>query len=308
MKIKNLMTLGLLGMTLAFAPKIASAETDFSVKPIIPQEQKDKDISYYELNTEDKVGKISFEINNKGDEKATFDIIVAEGETNEQGVPFYKKESKSPLVSFPKKIDVEAHSTKTIEGEVNNSAIKNGLKINAITIKESGEQKDSSYVSYSIPVVLKNGKIPNMSVNIGDLSVDYDKNTLAPLLTVPIKNSVNNYESNVVMETKITKDGKDKFSTKTENITLLPNKESKIIVPLNLSSGEYEVDITVKGKDFKEKYNGILVIDKTKINKEKEEKANKKSFSNNELFLIVVIVVLLIALGLVTYKNRKKSE
>ncbi|WP_314062759.1 DUF916 and DUF3324 domain-containing protein [uncultured Vagococcus sp.] len=318
--------------------------TPISVKAILPDNQHDKNVSYYNLMM--KAGatqEIELQLFNSSDEDAVAEVSLTAATTNDNGLidynlpdkeidksllyPFNKIASTPKEVTIPAKKDVMTKVTIEMPVMEFDGMILGGINVKAKKVEaeeksESGGMKIENEMSYAIGVVLQENENPvktDMSLERVFASAVMGANTTKATL----QNPTSAVMEDVSIEAKVYKKGNDTvlFETKKDGYRMAPNSSFDFGVGLGNKpyvTGDYVMKVTATS-DPKDPKNG----EEQTWNLEKEfsvtaaeaKKLNDASAVELEkdylMYIIIGSVSAIVLIGglttLVVLRNKKKQ-
>lgn len=259
-----------------FSTKTSASELNFSVKTVIPENQIDKQLTYFHLLMDPSQKQIlEITLGNDTDKDVTIVPEIASATTNHNGVVEYGPRDietdstllhkMDELVSVGEEITIPAHSTSTLKLEVNMpEEAFDGVLAGGITLREKeGEASDDANDSSSDESGLS---IENKFAYVVAILLQNNDNAVTPELTLTdvfpsqinkrnvIKANVQNmmpmYMNQMSVEAKIMEKGKSEvlYESTSESLQMAPNSNMDYPIRLEgqeLKGGEYTLDMTV---------------------------------------------------------------
>lgn len=310
-----------------------ASEIDFSVKAILPENQRSKEISYFDLRVAPgETQTLSVELTNDTDEDIVVYASANSAITNDNGVVDYsykvtKKDSSavftfSEIASIPKEIILPKQSNKIIECIIKmpkasfDGYVLGGLYFEQKEEKEVNEQGAlavSNRFSYVVGVLLsemdKEVK-PELTLNEVKATQLNGNN----LVTMNIQNKQAAMIKKLQMDAKLyyENETKPRYENHQESLTMAPNTNFNYKINLNeqpFVAGNYTVKI--KANDGKRDW---VWEKKFKIKEKEAEKYNATAINlppnqKNQFPWIVVVGVGAVILGITYYfKQKMKKE
>lgn len=319
--------------------------TPISVKAILPDNQHDKSVSYYNLLMKaGETQEIELQLFNSSDQDAVAEISLTSATTNDNGLIDYNLPDKavdksllypfSKIATAPKEVTVPAKKDVITKIKIEMPVVEyDGMILGGINVKakkqeteedksKSGGMKIENEMSYAIGVVLQENENPvvtDMALERVFASAIMGTNTTKATL----QNPTSMVMEDVSIEAKVYKKGNDTvlFETKKEGYRMAPNSSFDFGVGLGTKpyvTGDYVMKIAATS-DPKDPKNG----EKQTWNLEKEfsvtaaeaKKLNDASaveLDKNYLMVIIIGSVSAIVLigGVITFvviHNKKKQ-
>ncbi|EGP5665645.1 DUF916 and DUF3324 domain-containing protein [Enterococcus faecium] len=311
-----------------------SNESAYSVSANIPDFQKNKNVSYFDLQLgPDQKEEISIHLANSAKEKATFSVDVNNAATNSNGVIDYgqtdlKKDSSAKYVLnqlvTPKnqEIELQAGESKDVTFQVHmpknrfKGIILGGIHISKkdnVSEKVDGTAIRNKY-AYVIGVKLQNDTdavTPDLKLNSAKAGLQNSYTTVFANVQNPTPGII----SKVKFDAKITKKGsKDVlYETKKENMSIAPNTNFDFPISLNkekIEAGDYTVTIDASEGNTDKTWH--LATDFT-IQSEKAKKINQEAVTEDKgipylTAIITVGILLLLIIAFLSYKLLKQKK
>lgn len=319
--------------------------TPLSVKAILPDNQHNKEVSYYHLMM--KAGQkqeIDLQLFNSSDKETTAEITLTAATTNNNGTIDYnlpsKEIDKSLLYPFPsiattpKEVKIPANSDITtkiaiempmeeysgmILGGINVKVKKE--KVEEKKEKSSGGMKIENEMNYSIGVVL----VENEETVKTDMTLErvFASQVMGNNTTkATLRNPTAAVMENVTIEAKIYAKGSDAvlYETKQEGYRMAPNSSFDFGVPIGnerYKAGEYRIKLTATS-DPKKPEDGekqVWEFDESfTIKREEADKLNAEAIDLPTDYLpyiimggIALLVVIALIVFIVIVKRKKKQ-
>ncbi|WP_206215440.1 MULTISPECIES: DUF916 and DUF3324 domain-containing protein [unclassified Enterococcus] len=336
-KLKSLFVaaFGLLSMiALPLMTHADSNESAYSVSANLPEFQKNKDVSYFDLQLQpDQQEEISIHLANSAKEKAVFDVDVNNAATNSNGVIDYGQTDlkKDPSAKYvlnqlvtPKnqEVELQAGEAKDVTFKINmpketfKGMILGGIHISKkddISEKTEGTAIRNKY-AYVIGVKLQNDTesvAPELKLNFAKAGLQNSYTTVFANVQNPTPGII----SKVKFDAKITKKGsKDVlYETKKENMSIAPNTNFDFPISLQkdkIAAGDYTVTIDAQEGNHHKTWH--LSTDFT-IKSEKAKKINQEAVTEDKgtdylPIILVVGLLLLLIIAFLSYKLLKQKK
>lgn len=311
-----------------------SNESAYSVNANIPDFQKNKNVSYFDLQLDPNQKKeISIHLANSAKEKAIFNVDVNNAATNSNGVIDYGQTDlkKDPSAKYvlnqlvaPKnqEIELQASESKDVTFQVQmpkdhfKGIILGGIHISKkdnVSEKVDGTAIRNKY-AYVIGVKLQNDTdavTPDLKLNSAKAGLQNSYTTVFANVQNPTPGIIRK----VNFDAKITKKGsKDVlYETKKENMSIAPNTNFDFPISLNkekIEAGDYTVTIDANEGNTDKPWH--LTTDFT-IQSEKAKKINKEAVTEDKGIpylpaIITVGILLLLIIAFLSYKLLKQKS
>lgn len=318
--------------------KAQASQLNFNVEAIIPENQVDKNKTYYDLRIEPgKMQDLKMMLHNSTDKDVSVELTAEAATTNLNGVVEYGKTkakrdstlktSIGEIVTLSEENPViPAKGSKEITLTVKMPTTDfDGVLAGGITVKETSPTTDKATketkgmaienrYSYVVALVLhgKNETIPS------ELKLNKVKATqvnVRNVISANLQNTKAKYLNQLSVDAKITKKGENKtlYSVKKEQMQMAPNSNFNLPIPLNgaaLKSGKYTLKVKADSQgdtwNFTRDFN---------ISAEEAKKLNEQDVSiekdNTWLYVLIGVILLaalLILLYLIMRKRKKEKE
>ncbi|MDZ5759628.1 DUF916 and DUF3324 domain-containing protein [Carnobacterium maltaromaticum] len=317
--------------------KAQASQLNFNVEAIIPENQVDKNKTYYDLRIEPgKTQDLKLMLHNSTDKDVSVELTAEAATTNLNGVVEYGKTkakrdstlktSIGEIVTLSEENPViPAKGSKEITLTVKMPTTDfDGVLAGGITVKETSPATDKATketkgmaienrYSYVVALVLhgKNETIPS------ELKLNKVKATqvnVRNVISANLQNTKAKYLNQLSVDAKITKKGENKtlYSVKKEQMQMAPNSNFNLPIPLNgaaLKSGKYTLKVKADSQgntwNFTRDFN---------ISAEEAKKLNEQDVSiekDNTWLYVLIGVILLAALLILFYlimRKRKKEK
>lgn len=317
--------------------KAQASQLNFNVEAIIPENQVDKNKTYYDLRIEPgKTQDLKMMLHNSTDKDVSVELTAEAATTNLNGVVEYGKTkakrdstlktSIGEIVTLSEENPViPAKGSKEITLTVKMPTTDfDGVLAGGITVKETSSSTDNATketkgmaienkYSYVVALVLhgKNETIPSeLKLN----NVKATQVNVRNVISANLQNTKAKYLNQLSVDAKITKKGENKtlYSVKKEQMQMAPNSNFNLPIPLNgaaLKSGKYTLKVKADSQgdtwNFTRDFN---------ISAEEAKKLNEQDVSiekDNTWLYVLIGVILLAALLILFYlimRKRKKEK
>jgi len=319
---------------LTLSHSVFASELNFSVSAVIPDNQVDKNQTYFDLHMEpNQEQTLEVTMRNDTKEAVIVEVDVNTAMTNNNGVIDYSQtdfERDSTLevdmvdlVDYEKEITVKANSSVTYPIKVKMPAEEvSGILLGGIHFNEKQEEKPQE----------EKAQIENKFAYVIGLKMEMNEPKVEPALelnevkatqinyrnavTANIQNTEPTIVSPLEIEAKIFKEKGKKvlFTEANDDMRMAPNSNFDYAINWDnkeFKPGKYRLELTAKNEDNEWEWEKFFTIENDeakKLNKEAVEL--EKNYTM--WYIIGGIILLLILLGFVywlgTRKNRTKNE
>lgn len=327
----------ILALLCSFLPTCThAAEMAYSVHADIPENQVDKSLTYFDLQTSPGATQsISVDIINSSDKNQTFQVDLNNAYTNVNGVIDYsnnkvKKEvpksvQMSDLVKERKQeVTLPPHETKTVTFTANMpKEILTGTVLGGIKVAQKDEPKNDSdskmtidnHYAYIIGVKLRES-LTDVEPKMSLLDVKPGLANHHTAITATLQNSSPTILKQMSLNATIKKEGSDEAITtlKKENVGFAPSTNMDLAIPLNdkeVKPGKYVATISIKTSDGKHKWNLTkeFSVSDTKAKDVNKKAVSVKKQSQHSYFTVTTLSILILVLIMIVllYKLRRKK-
>lgn len=313
-----------------------ASELNFSVESIIPDNQRDKSKTYFDLRIEPNTEQtIELNLRNDTPNDVTIEPQVNSATTNLNGVVEYgqikeKADKSLPLnlseiVTVEKEVTIPAKQSIKLPLKIKMPDKKfDGILAGGITIKEkdsTNKEKESkeeglaitNKYAYVIALLINQTDtevIPNMVLN----SVAPNQVNARNVINATLQNDQSAYINNLKIEAKITKKNKKEtlYKNTQDQMQMAPNSSFNYPISLNgekLQAGKYTVTLHATAAEGKWDFSKDFTI-----SSEDAKKYNKKDVSIKEdntwiyILIGIVLVLLIFITVMLLIRNKKKKE
>lgn len=330
-KILFVFTILLAFISFAYPTKAnAAADKSYSVQAVLPDNQIDKNESYFDLKVEpNKEQDLKVMIINTGSKPIKVEAEINDAYTADSGVIGYDKynvklyKNQNPSLSSlvdgrrKTKVNLKVGQAKTVSFKVKSpSSEYTGIILGGVTTTANVSPTKSkninikNQVRYVKGVVLRSkddGVTPDMHMTnakpksvAGNSGIAYTLDNTAPI-------NINE----VTLKAKIYHNSDTtKYSAK--NLQIAPNSQFNYFIPVkNLSAGKYKAVITVKSKAGYEKtFTRTISVSKSDVDYVEEQAEQKTGRKSNQWIIIIVgiIALILVALWMFLYYSQRNKK
>lgn len=326
--IKKLMLVFIFAFTsLSFGQLAWADSNDFSVIPVLPENQNPDIPSYFDLTvTPNQQQTLQVKIKNNSDESVKYKIYVNTATTNQNGIidysisDFEKDESmklslkdcitlKEPLVEVP------ANSEKEVSLELNiPEAPFEGIALGGITVEpiaEEGKEGVNNLFTRTLAIrIVESNKEIVPELYGGDVLISQEN--LRNNIKFELRNSTPTIISKVKAEIAITKKGDKQpiLEQIKEHLSFAPNSKFNLMTEWN---GQFEPGKYVYNINLKDDAGNQWEFDKEfEIKSEEAEKLNETSVDEKKTsikdYLPYIIVIFIFLMVILIWIIRKKNK
>ncbi|MDO6662040.1 DUF916 and DUF3324 domain-containing protein [Bacillus thuringiensis] len=313
--------------------QVDASTMKYSVEPVIPENQKDKKNTYFDLNMKPSEEQtIKIRMRNDTNEDVIVIPTIKTATTNINGIVEYGKSNQEPDDTVPFKIeDIVSSKTKEVIIPKNGTTdleleIKmpqeefDGVLAGGITLQEKeSEKKDTkkeglsieNRYAYTVAIVLhENDKPIEPKLTLG--KVEPSQVNARNVINATIQNPNSRYMNQLVVKTKITRKNEKEvlYSSEKKDMQMAPNSSFTYPTSLNgkeLKPGKYTLDMIAQSSgevwDFTEDF---------EIKDEVAKQLNIKDVSIKKdytwVYIAVGFLLILIAVLFIVLFFRKKMQ
>ena len=312
-----------------------ASELNFSVNAVIPDNQIDKEKSYFDLKvTPGEKQNLIVKLRNTTDKEIVINPHIQSAKTNKNGVIDYtpnkiKKDdtlkiAMEDIAKVPKEVTVPPQSEKDLTIEVTmpkdkfDGIILGGIYLKEDTSKNKEEDKENDVAiknEYSYVVALQmrqndNKVKPMLHMN----EVNPETQNARNVIVANIQNSEPMIISKLKIDATVNKKGsKDNLAIlKKENLQVAPNSNFNIAVPLEgekLEAGTYILNMKAEsaGKEWQFKKEFSISADKATTMNEKDVTLEKETPTMLYIFLgVAFLIVIAVVIYFIIRRNKRK--
>lgn len=312
----------------------AEATNSFSVEAVLPENQVNKEVSYFHLAlAPDEQQVVEVKIFNDTDKEQTYQVAVNPAATNRQGAIVYDQLSEEAEdvikeIANPKEeqVTVPANAAGKAEIEISMpSEAFPGIKLGGIWISEVSEQEEGekgkvaiqNKVGYGIALLLANS---NEAPVYGESGLELlEVNTKSELgrsyIEASFQNPYPEIQQELTVEGKILLENKVTTEVTLKNVKLAPNSVLPLQLELEkpLEAGTYSFEAIMIGKDNQWDFQQEFEVTKKVTNTMKENVVKQEAKSSMGLRPIILwgifsLVILTFFVLLIVKKVRKEGN
>lgn len=305
-----------------------ASPADFSVKAILPDNQKLKNVSYFDFELLPGMEQlIEIEVENNSQEEKTYNIEVNTATTNMNGVIDYTEVGKdvdSSLKIALSDISIVEPTVVIPAGEVVRIPIDismpnqefEGIMLGGITVYEQNnedhEQQITNQFSYSIGISISQGNI-TPSIDLDLLDVEVEQTNRRNVISGVIQNSVATIVNDLAVEAWIYRSGEDNplFHREETGLRMAPNSNFNFGVNTQnqpLRPGKYTMKAKATASDKNWEWSKEFEIT-AKQAKELNESAVEIETDNTAIYLWIaaaLIIFLIVLVVILLVRGRRK--
>ncbi|MBC1952687.1 DUF916 and DUF3324 domain-containing protein [Listeria welshimeri] len=318
----------LLLMTVCFNEVVSADSNDFSIMPILPENQNPDVPSYFDLTViPSQKQKLQVQIKNNSNENQKYRIYVNTATTNQNGIidysisDFEKDESmkiylKDCITLEENQVEVSANSEKTLSFELSvPEEVFEGILLGGITIEpivEEGKKSVNNVFTRTIAIQLSETTseiVPKLEG--GKVSVSQEN--LRNNIKFELRNSTPIIISKVRAEIAITKQGVETpvLEQTKEQLSFAPNSKFNLMTEWNnqFKPGKYMYSIHLNDeKGNKWDFNQEFEIKSEVAEKLNEKSVDEKKSSIQDYLIYIIGVLTSIFIGFVIWMVSKRLK
>lgn len=318
------------------AEKYATDLSDFSYEVILPKNQRNKDVGYYDLLIEPgKTSTVQLKLTNLSPKKLMLSLKYNSAKTNSNGVIEYGpnnlvKDSSlvydfSDLVTGPNKVVLEPHSNKVITLSIKapmdafEGYVAGGIQVMSVENTEMKKSDDDNLVvnkfAYLIGMLLSEGEVSELKPELKFNSISVDTQKEHNRLLLNFSNTQPIYVEDMAVEVSVKNKATNKmaFELKKSNMRMAPN--TQISLPISLKykltePGNYTLSASIKAKGggswlWEQEFR----LSETEID-QLNKRLNVTQDSSHRLItvLMIILILSLVVGGIFLYRNKKRKK
>ncbi|KXY06117.1 DUF916 and DUF3324 domain-containing protein [Bacillus sp. FSL K6-0067] len=269
-----LLTVFIIGLGEVYQSKALAAELNFAVKPIIPENQRDKKKTYFDLRV--KPGQqqtLKIVLTNDTEQAVTIEPKVNVAVTNVNGIADYSMEVKehdktlklpiTDVVKAPNEITVPAKGQIELPIEVKMPEEEfDGILLGGISLQEKEKKDNKSQQKKNVSIENRYSYVVGFVLNENDNEVEphLTLNTVAPgqmtarnVINANIQNTKPMLVNQLSIDAKISRKGSSEvlYHSEKKGMQMAPNSNFNYPIQLEgqpLEAGEYRATITAESK------------------------------------------------------------
>ncbi|MGX7418075.1 DUF916 and DUF3324 domain-containing protein [Carnobacterium gallinarum] len=315
-----------------------AAELNFAVEAIIPENQRDKTKTYFDLRVEPNSEQtIEMNLRNDTEKDVTVEPSVNTAITNINGVVEYgetktKTDSTLPIdlkkiVTVSNEITIPAKSLVKVPLTIKMPETKfDGILSGGITIKEKADSADSegsnqdgqglainNKYAYVVALLLNQTDQevkPKLELN----NVEPSQINLRNVINANLQNVESTYINSMNIDAKVTKKGAKEtvYESSKKNMQMAPNSNFDYPIALEgqrLEAGDYTLTLNVDAKEDSWSFTKDFTIKSEDAKKYNQTDVTIKK--NNTWIYVLVGLLLILIVGILIFfiiKQKKKKE
>lgn len=337
-KRKHLFTLLIVALTIPFLKGsfVSASELNFAVEPVIPENQRDKTKTYFDLLVKPDIEQtIEINLRNDTENEVIVEPKVHSATTNLNGVVEYgpvdsKKDSTlkydlNEIVQVENEVKIPAHSSIKVPLKIKMpKEAFDGILAGGITLQEKDTKKSENtetkglsiqnQYAYVVALVLNennNPVKPELKLN----KVYPDQVNARNVINANLQNSTPNYINQLNVSAKITEKDKSTvlYETTKKAMQMAPNSNFDFPISLSgkkLEAGDYTLELTAttKADRWHWKKNFTIKADEAKKLNAKDVTIKKDYTWIYIVVGIILILVSILLIILILKRKRKKEE
>lgn len=317
-----------------YQSKAFAAELNFAVKPIIPENQRDKNKTYFDLRVQPgQQQTLKLLLTNDTENNVIIEPKVYTAITNVNGVADYSMEVKehdktlkTPITNVVKTVDeitVPAKGQVELPVEVKMPAEEfDGILLGGISLQEKEKKEDTKAKDKkNVSIENRYSYVVGIVLNENDNTVEphLELNEVAPgqlnarnVITANIQNTKPVLVNQLSIDAKVSRKGSSEvlYHSEKKGMQMAPNSNFNYPIQLegkSLEAGEYRATITAESKGKKWNWTKDFVIKADTAEKyNKSDVSIKKDYT---WYYVIGGVLLLILISLLFYfLGRRKSK
>ncbi|MGN8982308.1 DUF916 and DUF3324 domain-containing protein [Enterococcus villorum] len=306
-----------------------STDSAYSVSANIPEEQTNKDVSYFDLTVApNDTRDLSIHLSNVGEKDSVFEIEINNAATNTNGVIDYnqstfKKDASAKytisdvLITDSKEVTVKAGEAKDVHFHLKMpKETFDGILLGGIHVSKKDNQSEKvsgtairNKYAYVVGVELRNNSNP-VTPDLKLLSVKAGLQNSYATIFAHLQNPTPTIISQVHTKAVITKNGSSKvlYSAEKDNMSIAPNTNFNFPISLDkkkMDAGTYTLTMDATEGKTQKKWH----LTKTfTIKSDKAKKINKEAVIEEKesiSYLSIIIGVGIFLLGIIAFLSYK---
>lgn len=309
---------------------------EFSVKAIIPDNQVDQNVTYFDLLvTPNQEETIEFEVQNLANKDRTFDINVNPAITSDGGTIDYSQSNAKLDKTIPldvrkylkldqTKVNIKANSTVRIPIKMSLPSKQfDGRVLAGVNVAPEDNESSSSSslnksntgttienrLAYTLAIVLQqNTNKVDPKLNL--VSASGKAYNSKPYVTMNFQNPSGTIINNLKFSTKLYKDGKLYIKNDSNPFLVAPNTNFNLRLDLNghtLEAGKYSAEVTAKDSEHTWKFKKSFTISDSQAKDVNQNTVYDTNSNRWWIWLIVIIVVGAAGAGIYIFMKRRKK-
>ncbi|MGM0218048.1 DUF916 and DUF3324 domain-containing protein [Enterococcus sp. AZ126] len=308
---------------------------DFSYEVIFPENQRNKEVGYYDLLVQPgKNETIQLKLNNLSTHKMTLSLKFNSAKTNGSGVIEYGPNNflKDPslaydfseIVTGPDKVELEPKNNKVVTLTIRppiepfEGYIVGGIQVkpldNALEKKKKGSDIVINEFAFLIGVLLSEGDVKKIKPELEFHSISVDTAKKSAQLILNFSNSQPVFAEDMTLTVEVTKKSNHRaiFELNKKNMRMAPNTQINVPIPLKYkleTSGAYTMKTQVALKNGESwSWEQDFDVSEKDIPKLNRQLIEIRSTSNYIIVLLLVLVIGFIFLLMFMRHKRKRAS
>lgn len=329
---KKIMIMFLLFLTsniITIPLNVEATGTSFSIVPVPPDNQRNKEKAYFDLRMEPgKEQIIEMRVTNALNEEQIIVIDSSAARSNQNGIIEYKSREGKPdnslIFNFPdiikvqEEIKVPANSTVTLPIEISLPNQKfDGIILGGLTFQakdnpsDEAENQITNKFAYSVAVMIsQNDTIVLPELNLQSVTVT--QSNLRNVVTAFVQNKKAAIAENLEIEAFIYREKQNDpiYYNKEENYRMAPNSSMPFIINTNdkpLKAGNYLLKMTAKSNGQVWEWEKKFIIQSDEADKLNATAVSLESDNMQIYFLssLLLIIAILVILSIILWRRRE---
>lgn len=314
---------------------VQADEMPYGVEAILPENQIDKNVSYFDLKVEPNASfELNIKITNSKDKDIKVRVNATDAYTNNNGVIDYSGESEQSLSQSKERsyltdlldkeeqiIDIPGKQSKTVSfhGKMDKKTFKGNI-LGGIYIQEevSSPSKSKDMIqnefAYAIAVKLtENLNLPKFQPALN--SVKLGVRNYHQAILAEIENQAPVLFSKFTAVSKIYKEGETTpvLEKTSFNLGMAPYSKFEYGIDLDgkaFSSGKYTYDLTIKKDDERFSLKKTFEIDKKDVDTAQKNSVDSNKVNNNlnYIYILLILIFFVILIWIIYYKNKNSKK
>lgn len=314
----------------------ASTYNDFTIQAVIPENQRDKTVGYFDLNVDTNTKQtLEIEVINNGNETMEAEILFVDGSTGINATKIFNQKSDADESMIPtvtemvtlreNKIEVAPKSSAIVHLDVDVAGNEfDGVRMGGITVvatdMKENQKSSGNGISFDNQIAYTLALQMRMNDNLVTPNLNYKESRfetvdLQPKFISNIQNDQPMLMNNVSVKgnVKDSKTNKVVATVDRSNGGILPTTNFDVVYTLTdgeIESGMYLIDLTIENEDGSWHWEESIEVNADQIDKTNEEKVDFRTKKKSPWLLIIMGVLLLVILWLlfISWKRRKDEK
>lgn len=336
--IRNMMTGLMIIMGLFIVGQTSQAsQLNFSVKPVLPEFQLDKEKTYFDLKLPNKNDtEVEVVLSNQTDKDVTVETSLNRATTNINGIVEYgkptEKDDSSLVIDIEKivtiaepSVVVKAKSDRKINIKIAQPKEKiEGVLAAGLTFKEKQADEDEgkseglaikNEYAYLVALLIHGDKKQeDIKSELVLNEVEATQSNVRNMIAANLQNTQGKYLNKLAIEGKVTKkdDKETLYELKKTDLQMAPNSNFNYLIPLDgkrMVPGKYTVHLTAKSEsgDWKFDKDFTITAEEAKEYNEKDVNIEKPDYTWFYVAGGVALLVLIQIMIIIIIKKKKAT-